>query len=162
MMRKISSMVVLLLAGGLTIALAQVQKTNPKSGAASAQTAPVQKDVPAELNSGISQLLSAKSSLEKAGDKWGGHRVQAIAFIDQALKELGHTQPSNRHEMDSGPKDEPAALQAGINALQAAKADFSKAGDQWGGKKAKAVSLVDQALKELQLGIDYAKSHGTY
>jgi hypothetical protein len=118
--------------------------------------------VPAEYKSGISALLGAKSALEKAGDKWGGHRVKAIHQIDEALRALGQTPAVSSTEMKSGNTDEPAELQSGISQLNTAKSDLERAGNQWGGRKAKAISYVDEALKELQVGIEYAKEHKTY
>ncbi|HXW92287.1 MAG TPA: hypothetical protein VEK33_17175 [Terriglobales bacterium] len=127
-----------------------------------AKGAAVQKDVPAEFQAAISEMQNAKSSLERAGDKWGGHRVKAIAFIDQALRVAGQPPAASKTEMDSGPKDEPAEMQSGTTALQNAESDFERSGNEWGGRRAKAMSLIHQALEELQLGIDFAKSHGTY
>jgi hypothetical protein len=128
------------------------------------QTQPttVQKDVPAEYKSGISALLGAKSALEKAGDKWGGHRVKAIHQIDEALRALGQTPAVSPTEMKSGNTDEPAQMQSGIRQLNTAKSDLERAGNQWGGRKAKAMSYIDDALRELQVGIEYAKAHKTY
>jgi hypothetical protein len=169
MPQKRFTIVVLVLVASLSVfsLFSQAQTANPKQTATpkqapAAQDTKVQKDVPAELKAGIAEMISAKSDLEKAGDKWGGHRVMAMHLIDEALKELGQTQTASPTEMDSGPKDEPTAMNSGIARLQTAKSDFQKAGNEWGGRKAKAVSLVDQALKELQLGIDYAKGHNTY
>ena len=119
-------------------------------------------NVPAEYQAGIAQLRAAKGYLEKAGDKWGGHRVNAIAAIDKALTALGLTTESTPAEMQSGNVDEPNMLNQGISGLKAAKADFAKAGDNWGGRKAKGVALIDQALQELQQGIKWAKEHKTY
>ncbi len=150
-----------LLAASLTVfaALAHAQLAIPRTGT----TKPVvHADVPAEFKAAIGQLSGAKSSLEKAGDKWGGYRVKAIRSIDQILKEVGDPQVKSHSEMKSGNTDEPAALQSGISQLNAAKSDFQNSGNQWGGRRAKAISLIDQALKDLQLGIEYAKSHKTY
>lgn len=161
-----TAVLVLALASGLSVfgALSQAQMANPRQVVPpkQAQTNTVQKDVPAEFKDGIAQLRSAKGALEKAGDKWGGHRVKAIHLIDEALQACGQPQTASRTEMRSGPKDEPAEMQSGISQLTGAKSDFERAGNQWGGRKAKAVSLIDEALKELQIGIEYAKSHGTY
>jgi hypothetical protein len=33
-------------------------------------------------------LLSAKTELNRSGGKWGGHMENAVAHIDQALKEM--------------------------------------------------------------------------
>jgi hypothetical protein len=136
----------------------------PRPTATPRQTQPttVQKDVPAEYKSGISALQGAKSALEKAGDKWGGHRVKAIHEIDEALRALGQTPVVGSTEMKSGNTDEPAQMQSGISQLNTAKSDLERAGNQWGGRKAKAISYIDGALKELQVGIEYAKEHKTY
>lgn len=162
MMRKILWTAVLTIGVGALGMISPAQTANPKPSATAKPAATVQKDVPAEFQAGIKEMLTAKSALEKAGDKWGGHRVQAISLIDQALKAVGQQQARTTTEMDSGPVDEPTAMQNGITALQTAKSDFENAGNQWGGRRAKALSLIDAALKELQLGIDYAKAHGTY
>jgi hypothetical protein len=161
--------VVLALVSSLSVfgVFSQAQTANPKQTATpkqapTAQATTVEKDVPAEFKGGIAEMISAKSGLEKAGEGWGGHRVNAMRLIDEALKELGQTQTASPTEMNSGPKDEPTAMNSGITKLQTAKSDFQKAGNEWGGRKAKAVSLVEEALKELQLGIDYAKIHNTY
>jgi hypothetical protein len=49
---------------------------------------PPQKDVPAEVTSAQSALKGAYNDLEHAGGEWGGHRVQAMAHIQEALSEL--------------------------------------------------------------------------
>jgi len=64
--------------------------------------------------------------------------------------------------MESGPKDEPAEMQNGITSLESAKSDFEESDNEWGGHREKAMSLVGQALDELQLGMECAKSQGTY
>jgi hypothetical protein len=161
MTRRNFRLVVLVMGLSVFGAFSQAQIASPSPRAATAPRQ-VQKDVPAEFKSGIAQLISAKSVLEKAGDKWGGHRVKAIHLIDEALRTAGHPQARSAGEMKSGPKDEPAELQSGIADLNSAKSDFERAGNQWGGRKAKAISLIDEALRELQTGIEYAKSHGTY
>jgi hypothetical protein len=114
---------------------------------------PIAQNAPVQSQGGVTALLSAKSSLEKAGDRWGGHRVKAIHLIDEALRAAGRPQTESHSEMKSGPQDEPAALESGISSLQSAKSSFR------GGQ---VVSLIDQALRELQSGIEYAKAHHTY
>ena len=64
--------------------------------------------------------------------------------------------------MESGNIDEPGMTNNGIASLQAAKADFAKARSNWGGGKARAVALIDQALQGLQTGINWAEEHKTY
>ena len=137
------------------------QTSKPKQPA-SKTTTETQQNVPAEYQDGIAQLRVAKGYLEKAGDKWGGYRVKGIASIDQALKALGVSPESTPQEMESGNVDEPGMMHSGISSLQTAKADFAKAGNNWGGRKARAVALIDQALQDLQTGINWAKEHHTY
>jgi hypothetical protein len=119
-------------------------------------------NVPAEYEAGISQLRIAKGYLQKAGDKWGGYRVKGITSIDRAFRVLGVTTEPTPHEMESGNVDEPDMMNQGVASLQTARENFANAGDEWGGRKAKAVALIDQALQDLQTGIDWAKEHKTY
>jgi hypothetical protein len=137
------------------------QTSKPRQPASKTTTA-TQQNVPAEYQDGIAQLRVAKGYLEKAGDKWGGYRVKGIASIDQALKTLGVSPESTPQEMESGNVDEPGMMNSGISSLETAKADFAKAGNNWGGRKARAVALIDQALQDLQTGINWAKEHHTY
>jgi hypothetical protein len=155
--------VVLVLAAGLSVSSAgsRAQTTTPKQPE-KAKGAAVQKEVPEEFQAAISEIRSAKGSLEKAGDKWCGHRVKAIGLIDRTFRALGQPTTSSQSEMDSGPKDEPAELQSGITALESAKSEFEKSDNEWGGRRQKAMSLISDALNELQLGIECAKSQGTY
>jgi hypothetical protein len=135
----------------------QTQKVNPRPQATRAQ-----QNVPAEYQAGIAELRVAKGYLEKAGDKWGGYRVKGIASMNQAFKALGVSPESTPTEMQSGNVDEPGMMDSGIASLQTVKEDFANAGDNWGGRKEKAVALIDQALSDLQTGIDWAKQHNTY
>jgi hypothetical protein len=64
--------------------------------------------------------------------------------------------------MQSGNVDEPDMMNSGISSLQEARVDFENAGNDWGGRKEKGVALIDQALKDLQAGIDWSKEHNTY
>ena len=118
----------------------------------------LQARIPGPYRAGIYALLNAKSNLERAGDKWGGHRIKAIHLIDMAMQATGHPQAENRAEMNSGPQDEPTAMQNGIASLQQARGSFAQAG----GRAGNVISLINQALSELQMGIEYAKSHHTY
>jgi hypothetical protein len=118
----------------------------------------LQANIPGPYRAGIAALLNAKSNLEKAGDKWGGHRVRAIHLIDMAMQRTGHPQAESRAEMDSGSVDEPTAMQNGIASLEQARGSFAQAG----GRAGNIIGLINQALSELQIGIEFAKSHNTY
>ena len=136
---------------------AQTAKQPPAKAAPTAQ-----QNVPAEYQAGIAQMRLAKGYLEKAGDKWGGYRVRAIATLDQAFRALGVSAESTPQEMVSGNVDEPGMMNSGIACLQAAKVDFAKAGNNWGGRRERGVALINQALGQLQTGINWAKTHKTY
>lgn len=154
-----TSILALLVVLGFSTGLSQAQTPNPKRPATKASTAA---QVPAEYQAGIAQMRVAKGYLEKAGDKWGGYRVKGIASIDRAFKALGVSPESTPDEMQSGNVDEPSMMNSGISGLQTAKANFSEAGDGWGGRKERALALIDQALSDLQTGIDWAREHKTY
>jgi hypothetical protein len=146
---------------GFVVALSQAQSQNTKRPAPKPATTASQ-NAPAEYQAGISQLRIAKGYLEKAGDKWGGYRVKGIASIDQTFKTLGVSPESTPQEMQSGNVDEPGMMNEGISSLQTARADIADLSNDWGGRKEKALALVDQALQDLQTGIDWAKEHKTY
>ncbi len=146
---------------GVFVAWSEAQTPAPKRPAPKVP-APAQQIVPAEYQAGISQLRVAKAYLQKAGDKWGGYRIKGIATIDQTFRTLGVSAESTPNEMQSGDVDEPGMMNNGISSLQTARGEFEKAANDWGGRKQKAIALIDQALKDLQTGIDWAKEHKTY
>lgn len=155
------AIIALVLTLGVFTICAQGQASKPNQPAARS-AASAQQNVPAEYEEGIAQLRTAKGYLEKAGDKWGGYRVKGIASIDRAFKALGVSPESTPQEMESGNVDQPAMMNSGVTSLQTAKEDFAKAGNNWGGRKARAVALIDQALQDLQTGINWAQEHQTY
>jgi hypothetical protein len=163
MPRRRSGTALLALLGSLGVftALSQAQTPKAKQPATKATTS-AQQNVPEEYQAGVAQLRIAKGYLEKAGDKWGGYRVKGIASIDQAFKAFGVSPESTPDEMQSGNVDEPGMMNSGISSLQNARADFANAGNDWGGRKEKGVAFIDQALKDLQTGIDWAREHNTY
>lgn len=156
MIQKTLKLVVLALAVSLGVfcVLTQAQTPKPKAGRQVATAVAV----PAEFQPGIAAMLSAKSTLEKAGDKWGGYRVKAIHSIDQALDACGKQQTKGQGEMKSGSTDIEADIQSAMTQLTTAKTTFEKSGNDWDGRRTKVVSLIDQALKDLQSAIDYAKN----
>jgi hypothetical protein len=163
MSRRRSGKAIVGLVAGLSVftALSQAQMPTSKQPATKAPTS-AQRNVPADYQSGVAQLRIAKGYLEKAGDKWGGYRIKGIASINQAFRALGVSPESTPDEMQSGNIDEPGMMNSGISSLQEARTDFANAGSDWGGRREKGVALIDQALKDLQTGIDWAKEHITY
>jgi len=100
MLRKFRAVVFLLaLSLSVSVALSQSQqgKQTPETQVAGQANAPAQlqnvqadarRDVPAELTSAVQKLQSARNDLEHGGGDWGGHKSNAIARVDEALKEL--------------------------------------------------------------------------
>jgi hypothetical protein len=78
------------------------------------------------------------------------------------FRAVGQPSTPSSSEFDSGPQDQPGELESGITALESAESDFEKSGNAWDGRREKAMSLISKALDELQLGIECAKSQGTY
>jgi hypothetical protein len=113
--------------------------------------------LPPAIKAGIAAMLQAKANLEKAGDKWGGHRVKAIKLIDQALDACGQTQTPGNGEMKSGPTDETSLMTTATTQLTTAQNDFKNAKNPGGGCRDKALPLITQALQELQLAATAAK-----
>lgn len=61
---------------------------------------PPQRDVPVEVESARQALKNARTDLEHAGGGWGGHRVEAMKHIDEALRELGEAEKWAREHHD--------------------------------------------------------------
>jgi hypothetical protein len=53
---------------------------------------PQGRDVPAEVDSARRALSNARNDLEHAGGEWGGHRVNAMKHIDEAIRELNEAE----------------------------------------------------------------------
>ena len=45
-------------------------------------------DVPGQMARARQALLTAKKEMAGAGNEWGGHRVEAMKHVDQALQEI--------------------------------------------------------------------------
>ncbi len=150
--------VILALVASLVIftATSQAQTKPAPSAAASNQ------QVPAEYQAGIAQLRAAKGYLEKAGDKWCGHRTGSIRYIDRAFEALGVSPESTPSEMSTGNVDEPMMMNKALASLQSAKDNLGKAGSGWGGRKVNGLTNVNHAIEEIQEGVSCAKAHKTY
>ena len=106
--------------------------------------------IPPAINAGVKAMIAAKADLEKAGDKWGGHRVKAIKLIDQALDACGQKQTPGNGEMKSTATDETSLMTTATTQLTTAQKDFTNAKNPYGECKDKALPLITQALQELQ------------
>jgi len=56
-------------------------------------------------------------------------------------------------------EDVPADMQRANQALQNAKSELQKAGNEWGGHRVKAISHVDAAIGEVRAGMNWARQH---
>jgi hypothetical protein len=134
-------------------AASALQSAAPNTQAAAATTQP-----PPQYRLAITAMQTAMGDLNKAGNKWGGHKATAVNAINQALTTCGGSanQPG---AANSAAADPSSAMQDAITQLTSAKNHLGKATNDWGGRREKAISAIDQALSELQAGVDYAKSH---
>lgn len=113
--------------------------------------------IPPAINAGIEALVSSKSSLENSGNKWGGHKDKAVKLIDQALTACGQTPTPDSGGTTPNPADATAAMQTALTQLTAAQKHFTSAKNAWGGRRDQALTLINQALTEVQASIDFAK-----
>ena len=133
------------------------------SGTASADT--LAPDGPQPLmKAAIVHLQQAKSQLTKAAPNKGGHRVKAIALVNQALKQVKKGIAfANKHEGEGDAPTFGTAAQphmnAALTALQAARNKLKKATPNKGGHRVKAIALVQQAIAQVKKGIAYANKH---
>jgi hypothetical protein len=117
--------------------------------------------IPPEFQAGITALQSAQTSLLTAGRKWGGRKIKASNFINQALKACGQlTIPLK--EADVAPAEQSAAMQAALTQLTKAQNVFTNATNAWDGHRDQAINLINQAISEVQAGIDFAKNHNEF
>ena len=58
--------------------------------------------------------------------------------------------------------DAPGEIRHAIDNLNEAKGHLDRAGGEWGGHKSQAIAFVNNALHELNLGVEWAHQHGTY
>jgi len=134
---------------------------NPRERAMNPTKTPRANGVPPEFQPAVTALHSAQSSLLTAGPKWGGHKQKASNFINQALKACG--QPIiPLKEADAPAAEQSAAMQAGSTQLTNAISVFTGATDTWGGCRDQAVNSMNQALSEIQAGIQFAKNAGNF
>jgi len=117
--------------------------------------------VPAEFQAGLADLQNAQNSLLTAGLKWGGHKAKASGFINQALTAC--EQPTiPLREAAVAATEQSAAMQNSFTQLTNAINVFKSSTDTWEGRRDQAVTLMQQALSEIQAGIDFAKNHNNF
>jgi hypothetical protein len=60
-----------------------------------------QRDVPAEVDAARNALKQAHNDLEHAGGEWGGHRVNAMKHIQEAISELNQAETWAKQHHDT-------------------------------------------------------------
>jgi predicted metal-dependent hydrolase len=104
-------------------------------------------------------LQTAKRQLQQATPDKGGHRVKAIALVNQAIAQCNAGIAFDRrhnHAEFMGTPDQPH-MTAALAALESAKNNLERASADKGGHRAKALDLVKDAISEVKKGIEAAR-----
>ena len=112
-----------------------------------------------------SDLQQAKAELLVAEHNKGGHRAKAVGLVNSAIAEVNrgidfarthnHAQAirfSNILSSSTVSPDQPH-MAAALDHLKSARNNLARADADKGGHRAKAMSIVDQAINEVTLGI---------
>ena len=112
-----------------------------------------------------SDLQQAKAELLVAEHNKGGHRAKAVGLVNSAIAEVNrgiefaskhnHAQAikfNNALSFSTVSPDQPHMASA-LDHLKSARDNLARADADKGGHRAKALSLVDQAINEVNLGI---------
>ena len=98
-------------------------------------------------------LQTAKRELQKALPDKGGHRVKAIALVNDAIAEVNAGIAFDRRHNHTEKSDQPH-MQTALDALKSAKNNLDRATADKGGHRAKAIDLVKDAIDEVKKGIE--------
>lgn len=121
--------------------------------------APRNNEFQPNMQHALSSLTDAQRSLEEATLDKGGHRVKAIAFVKQAIKETRQGIEYDRtHNNEKDSVSQPNMKRA-LSSLQEAQSFLQRATDDKGGYRTKALELVQQAIRETQRGVEYDRTH---
>jgi hypothetical protein len=105
-------------------------------------------------------LQTAKSELQMATPDKGGHRVKAIALVNQAIAEvnagMAYDRRHNHASLFVAAADQPH-MTAARTALESAKNNLDRATSDKGGHRGRAIDLVKDAIDEVKKGIDAAR-----
>jgi hypothetical protein len=105
-------------------------------------------------------LQTAKRELQLATPDKGGHRVKAIALVNQAIGQVNagvaYDRRHNHASLSPGLPDQPH-MTAALAALESAKNNLDRATSDKGGHRGRAIDLVKNAIDEVKKGIDAAR-----
>lgn len=103
-----------------------------------------------------SDLQRAKTELQASEPDTGGHRAKAIGYVNQAITEvnssIAYDRRHNHVPLNAFPAspDQPH-LASALNSLNNARDHLEEASSDKGGHRAKAISYVRMAVKEIKL-----------
>ncbi len=108
-------------------------------------------------------LQTAKLELQEATPDKGGHRVKAIALVNNAIAEVNagiafdrrhnHASALTPENLFAGNPDQPH-MERARTALESAKNNLERATTDKGGHRVKALDLVKDAIDEVKKGIE--------
>jgi hypothetical protein len=105
-------------------------------------------------------LLTARRELQMARPDKDGHRVKAIALVNQAIAQVNSGMEYDRRHNHAAllvaAPDQPH-MTAALAALESAKNNLDRATSDKGGHRARAIDLVKDAIDEVKKGIDAAR-----
>ena len=111
-------------------------------------------------------LVTAKRELQEATPDKGGHRVNAISLINQAIAQVNAGVAFDRRHNHAGSvtaenlfasPDQPH-MERAKDALESARKNLERATADKGGHRQKALELVREAIDEVKKGIDAGRN----
>jgi hypothetical protein len=106
-------------------------------------------------------LITARNELQRATPDKGGHRANAIRLTNSAIAEVNlgiqYDRRHNHAETLFGSPDQPH-MQNALSALQSARDSLNRSDADKGGHRVKALGLVNDAISEVQKGIDAGRN----
>jgi hypothetical protein len=112
-------------------------------------------------------LQTARAELQRATADKGGHRVRAIAIVNNAIGEVNagiafdrrhnHSSSVTPEALFAGAPDQPH-MQNALNALENAKDNLNRASADKGGHRVKALDYVRDAIDEVKKGIEAGRN----
>lgn len=126
---------------------------------ASVFVAPVRADQPF-MRAARNDCNKALSSLRKATADKGGHRNRAIALTNSAIAQINQGIAYDRRndgdfDMEALETPDQPNMQKAKDWLKSARENLEKASADKGGHRNAALKLVNDAIDEVQKGIDY-------
>jgi hypothetical protein len=104
------------------------------------------------------ELQKAKASLQRASANKGGHRVNAMGYINSAIAEvnLGIQYDRRHHHAVRAANPDQPFMEAALDHLRAAKNNLESETTDKGGHRKKAIGYINKAIDEVKKGIEAA------